>query len=184
MGEINPREEGFQRLYVKPVPGRALVVGSKVYEGRFDARKMFDDAIGIDMEPGDGVDIVADLEEPPPSGLGQFGHIMCGSVIEHSRRPWLLAANLERLLQPGGSIYVHAPTVWRFHGYPSDYWRFTHAGIAALFPCIRWEVMLYADHRGDLHKPPRIPVEEGGRWGKVQIHAFGHQGSVHENGQS
>lgn len=164
----------FEQRYVHPTPGRALIVGSKVYPGREDARARFEYAVGIDMEDGPGVDMVLDLEEPIPAHVGTFSHIMCCSVLEHSRRPWRLAANIQRLMLPGASLHVDAPTVWRFHGYPSDYWRFTHAGIAALFPKIDWAVMRYSDMDGALHAPPRIPRGEDGRYGKVQIHGFGH----------
>lgn len=164
----------FNSRYVRPTPGRALIVGSKVHPGRDDARQRFEDAVGIDMEDGPGVDMVLDLEQPIPAYVGTFSHIMCCSVLEHSRRPWRLASNIQRLMLPGASLLVDAPTVWRFHGYPSDYWRFTHAGIAALFPMIEWTAMRYSDAVGELHSPPRIPRDDDGRYGKVQIHAFGY----------
>ena len=35
------------------------------------------------------------------------------------------AANLTRLLRPDGQLCISVPFSWKFHGYPSDYWRFT-----------------------------------------------------------
>lgn len=118
--------------------GRTLIVGSHVYEGREDDRARYKQAVGVDMIPGPGVDVVHDMEEPPPSGLGTFAHAECFSVLEHSRRPWLLAANIERLLESGGTLWVTVPWMWRRHGYPSDYFRFTTEGIKAIFPGIHW----------------------------------------------
>lgn len=166
-------EDLFPRLFVHPVPGRTLIVGSKIYGGKPDARAGFSDAVGVDLEPGEGVDHVVDMEKKTALKLGTFSHIVCCSVLEHSRRPWLMAANLEKLLEPGGSIYIHAPTVWRYHRYPDDYWRFTHAGIAALFPNIEWAVMKYRTYDGRLHDLPKIP-QKNGRYSKTEIHAFGH----------
>lgn len=164
----------FKKKFVRPVSGRVLIAGSKVHPGRDDDRAEFDDVVGVDMEDGEGVDIVRDLETPLPASAGTFSHIVCGSVLEHSRRPWLLAANLQGVLEPGGSIYVDAPTVWRFHGYPNDYWRFTHAGIEALFPLIDWREMRYCDAKGRMRRPPRIP-HEGGLYSRMQIAAFGYR---------
>lgn len=132
----------FEDRYFRPNLGRTLVVGSRVYPNRTDRRALYADAVGIDMLSGDGVDLVVNLEEPLPHGLGQFDHIDCLSVLEHSRRPWLLAANLERLMR--GTIYVSAPFVWKVHAYPEDYFRFTPAGIRSLFPSVIWDAVLMA----------------------------------------
>jgi hypothetical protein len=135
-------EAKFERKHVHAREGRTLIVGSHLFSNRQDRRALYPDAVGVDMQAGPGVDVVADLEEP--QALGTFAHIDCLSVLEHSRRPWLLAANLESMLQPGGTIYVAVPFVWRVHGYPSDYWRFTADGVRALFPGIAWDSIQYA----------------------------------------
>lgn len=134
----------FEARFVRPAQGRTLIVGSKLYEGREDRRRLYEDAVGIDMLPGDGVDMVIDLEEPLPRRLGKFAHVECMSVLEHSRRPWKLAANLVRLMHHGGTIHISAPFVWRVHQFPHDYWRFTKDGIRALFPGISWHALAYA----------------------------------------
>jgi SAM-dependent methyltransferase len=137
----------FERKHVTPNPGRTLVVGSHVYEGKPDRRKLYAEAVGVDMIDGPGVDVVADLEGRLPARLGKFDHVECMSVLEHSRRPWLLAANLERLLKPGGTLFVSVPFVWRIHGYPSDYWRMTPAAVKSIFPRMAWlSVRLVTDH--------------------------------------
>lgn len=142
--------------------GRTLIVGSKIHEGteKRDRRKLFDSAIGVDMEDGHGVDRVLDLEEDfPDVFLGHFDHIECTSVLEHSRRPWLMAANLERLLVENGTILVMVPWVWRVHAYPSDYWRMTPAAIESLFPCVSWEAQSYIVEDRLVAKIPNVRVE-------------------------
>lgn len=136
--------EQFQRDHVRPRAGRTLIVGSQIYREKEDRRKRYADVVGADMQPGPGVDLVIDLEEPLRDGLGQFDHIECMSVLEHSRRPWLLAANLERLMKPDATIFVSVPFVWRFHGYPNDYFRYTPEGIKALFPGVAWTASAFA----------------------------------------
>lgn len=137
--------ERFTEKFVRPKPGRALVVGSRLYDGREDRRAAYAEAVGVDMLDGEGVDRVVNLEAPgAAAGLGTFAHIECWSVLEHSRRPWLLAANLEAMLEPGGTIHVTVPFVWRYHAFPSDFWRFTAEGVRELFPAIFWGALRYA----------------------------------------
>ena len=122
----------FEEQFVRPKPGRTLIVGSRVYEGREDRRPLFADAIGVDMLAGPGVDRVLNLEDPLPSDLGQFDHVECISVLEHSKRPWKLAANLTRLMSMGATIYLAAPFIWRVHNFPNDYFRYTRYGLCYL----------------------------------------------------
>lgn len=133
----------FEAAHVRPKAGRTLIVGSQVYREKEDRRKRYPDVLGVDMLPGEGVDLVLDLEEALPPGLGHFQHAECLSVLEHSRRPWLLAANIEELLAPGGTLFVTVPFVWRVHGYPDDYWRLTPSGVKSLFPRIDWETLSF-----------------------------------------
>jgi hypothetical protein len=102
------------------------------------------------MLEGPGVDVVANLEdlhaadEIVAAEHGQFAHIECRSVLEHSKRPWLLAQNLETLMVPGATLDLSVPFVWRTHAYPSDYWRFTTEAVRELFPRVEWKALAYA----------------------------------------
>jgi len=155
---MSPQEEFEERC--APALGRTLIAGSFVVEGKPDRRKLYSNVVGVDMQPGPGVDLVRDLEETGDE-LGVFDHIECLSVLEHSRRPWILAANLEHMLRPGGTIFVAIPWVWRRHSYPSDYFRVLPDGIPMLFPRVRWEQLAYGADR--LYKPSeKIPVVKKG----------------------
>lgn len=142
---MDPREK-FLSLHNHPRQGRTLIVGSKLYEGREDRRALYPNAVGVDLQPGDGVDVVQDMEGDCRA-LGRFTHIECCSVLEHCRRPWLVAENLQRLLVPCGTLLVSVPFVWRFHGYPEDYFRFTASGVQTLFPCITWSSLQYVSDK-------------------------------------
>jgi hypothetical protein len=154
-------------------PGRALVVGSKQYKGKADRRALYRDAIGLDLESGEGVDIVHDLEQPLPPELGQFAHIDCASVLEHVQRPWLMAANIEDLMLPGATLFISVPFVWRVHAYPSDYWRMTVDALPILFPSVAWQKRGYLSC-GELHKKPPAMVVEGNVYlRKTEVVGFG-----------
>lgn len=121
-----------------PSDGRALVVGSRRYDDKPDRRRLYTSAVGVDMLYGEGVDLVHDLEEPLPRKVGTFDHIDCVSVLEHVKRPWKMAENLESCLNPSGTILICVPFVWRLHAYPSDYWRMTAEALPVLFPSVEW----------------------------------------------
>lgn len=140
--------------------GPVLIVGSKLNPGRTDRRTLYPDAMGLDMQPGEGVDIVHDLEAPMLRHVAAFAHVECFSVLEHCRRPWLVARNIEFAMQPGGTLYLSVPFVWRWHGYPSDYFRFTADGVRQLFPGIQWERIGYATDR--FRPDPFLKVRKDG----------------------
>lgn len=140
--------ELFEQRHVRPRPGRTLIVGSQVYAGKEDRRARYADAVGADMLAGPGVDVVVDMEDTAAAmAMGRFDHVECMSVLEHCRRPWLMARTIEALLVEGGTLFVSVPFVWRIHAYPSDYWRLTPEGVKELFPGIAWETVALADDR-------------------------------------
>lgn len=124
--------------YCQYKPGKTLVVGSRCYGAEADRRNLYKDAVGVDLEPGDGVDIIHDLESPLPK-THKYDHIDCCSVLEHCQRPWLVADTLIKCMKPGASILLKVPFVWRVHNYPGDYWRFTIQSFDILFPGVKWE---------------------------------------------
>lgn len=150
----------FETRHVRPRAGRTLIVGSHLYRGRPDRRARYQHAIGVDQVDGPGVDRVLNLEETPPPDLGTFHHIECMSVLEHSPRPWLLAANIERLLTAGGTLFLTVPFVWSLHAYPHDYFRLSVDGVRAIFPGIEWKALQYAHKRlMDGGKTPRERID-------------------------
>jgi len=145
MGDVNQRL--FLARAMPRTDGPVLEVGSKDYGNTTTFRDVFtgSEYIGIDLSPGKDVDRVLDLA----TGTGDLpdGHFavaICCSVLEHVRRPWEMAANITRLLRPGGALYVAVPWVWRYHPYPDDYFRFSWRGIAEIFPGINWSRMAYS----------------------------------------
>jgi hypothetical protein len=160
----------FRQQFVTPTTGRVLVVGSALYPTRPNWREWHPNGKGVDMLPGVGVDYVVNLEHDRIHET--FEHIECLSVLEHSKRPWLLAANIEAMLSKGGSLFVAAPWVWKFHGYPHDYWRFSHLTLPILFPSIVWKDVRY--RCGDaLTESERMPRNEDGFLTKMEIFGWG-----------
>lgn len=63
----------------------------------------------------------------------RLGAIICAHLLEHLRRPWIAAGNLQAPLAPGGLLFVQVPWVQAFHAFPDDYWRFSLSGLMQLF---------------------------------------------------
>lgn len=162
----------FERRHVKPKVGRTLIAGSYVTPGKEDRRALYDDVVGVDMRAGPGVDVVANLEV---LDLGSFDHIECMSVLEHCRRPWMVAESLERMLKSDGTILVTVPFVWREHNHPSDYFRFTPAAIRSLFPRIEWQALMYGNHK--LYSEGKVPTMKDADglpfFGRTEVYGFG-----------
>jgi hypothetical protein len=181
MGSIN--QLLFVQRHALELPGPYLEVGSKNYGNTQDLRSVFrgrGEYLGADLEPGPGVDVVLDFTRPfaeidTQLAGRRFGTIFCLSVMEHCMQPFTMAENLTRLLQSGGKLCISVPFAFQFHGYPSDYWRFTHEGIKALFPQLDFDLKLGAatSSRTGEFKPLDINlglISFGSKWHRRQGH--------------
>ncbi len=145
MGDLN------QLVYLKrfkpTADGPVLEIGSKDYGSTASFRDFYvgNEYVGIDMAEGKNVDRVVDLTLGT-GGLPEahFSLGICCSVLEHVRRPWVVAEHLTRLIRPGGALYMSVPWVWRYHAYPDDYFRFSYRGIIELFPDFNWSHFVYS----------------------------------------
>ncbi|MDY6791420.1 MAG: class I SAM-dependent methyltransferase [Thermodesulfobacteriota bacterium] len=133
--------------YEKEFFGPYLEVGSRDYGAPQVLRSIFSDRdtyIGADMQNGSGVDVVLNFTQKfkeidaKLKGI-RFRTIFCMSVLEHCEQPFKMAENLTALLKPGGKICLSVPFSWKFHGFPSDYWRFTPEGVEKLFPKLEFD---------------------------------------------
>lgn len=163
MGDVNQLD--FVTTHRAELHGPFLEVGSRDYGSTQDLQSLFpgETYVRVDMSEGKSVDRVIDLTFPfdriDASLEGsRFNTIFCLSVLEHCDQPFCMAANLTRLLVPGGKLVLSVPFAWKFHGYPSDYWRFTHEGVKKLFPELD-----FPDHLGNAITPQpgqRLPLNE------------------------
>lgn len=87
---------------------------------------------GIDMQAGQGVDLVADMHDLPDEWEGRFSGVVCSEVMEHVARPWLALPELRRVMAPGSLLVVTTLFAFPEHGYPDDFYRYSRSGLRLL----------------------------------------------------
>lgn len=145
MGDIN--QVIYLKKYLPEVDGPVLEIGSKDYGSTSSFRDTYLGAeyVGVDLEDGKNVDVVADLTQGTgPLPVSHFALGICCSVMEHVRKPWIMAEHVTSLIRPGGHLYMSVPWVWRYHPYPDDYYRFSWRGIEEIFPEFAWSNVVYS----------------------------------------
>lgn len=89
--------------------------------------------INLDVYPFPEVDVVADASALPFRD-GAVDGVVSESLLEHVADPMRVAAEMSRVLKPGGILYASAPFVHPYHASPDDFNRWTISGLKAVFP--------------------------------------------------
>ncbi len=133
--------EFFARFVSSLPPGRILDVGSANVNGTY--RSLVPAGwsyTGLDLTPGKSVDVIA--PQPPwPFQDGYFPVAISGQCLEHTRRPWEIAAEIGRVLAPEGYCCIIAPWRWDVHRHPVDCWRILPDGMEVLLRLAGCEVL-------------------------------------------
>lgn len=162
--EVNARG-----LSVLEIGARASVFGTEGPRGAFTGAREY---VGLDINPGPGVDLVGDIHELSTVLDGKrFGAIYSTSVFEHLAMPWVAAIECIKLLEVGGIMFHHFPFAWPQHE-SVDAWRFTHQAFLLLFPraCGMEIEAIGADH--PLHMHMVNPPPEQARFHEVLAYAY------------
>lgn len=141
--------------------GKVIDIGSQDINGSY--RPIFESLgwnyRGVDLVPGDNVDIVVTdiyrLNLPSDS----VDLIISGQAFEHVEFFWLVWLELVRVLRPGGKIFLIAPSRGAEHRYPVDCWRFYPDGYRTL---AAWGGIEVLECGTDWELKPDTP---GSEWG-------------------
>ena len=93
---------------------------------------VYSNMINMDIYAAVSTDVVC-VGEHLPFENDQFDYVLCGAVLEHTRRPWDVAREMCRVLKPGGTVRVDWPFISPVHGYPGHYFNATPQGVVSLF---------------------------------------------------
>lgn len=91
--------------------------------------------IGVDMQPGPGVDRVMTVAYLVDSfGDNQFDVVISTEMLEHVQDWRWAVSQMKRVTAPGGRLMVTTRSPgFMYHGYPHDFWRFTVADFESIF---------------------------------------------------
>jgi SAM-dependent methyltransferase len=127
-------------------PKRVLEIGSRAainQEVMCDLRSLFpkSEYIGVDMQKGTGVDMVADATKLPfPDN--SFDLLLCFETLEHCDEPWKVVSEIERVSKKNGGIILSSQQNFPLHMHPSDYFRYTPYGLSSLIKNKKNKVMM------------------------------------------
>jgi SAM-dependent methyltransferase len=88
--------------------------------------------IGVDPVENPRAELQGSVEALPVED-GSFDLVLCAQVLEHCDDPAQAVRELRRVTTPGGRVLASTHGVMSYHPSPTDYWRWTHTGLAKLF---------------------------------------------------
>lgn len=136
---INPLEYALRRFVQRAAEfhagGRVLDAGAG--ESRFRSYFERHRYIAVDSTVGEAewdysrIDFQAELSCLPVKS-GSFDAVLNTQVLEHVSHPDEVIGELQRVLKPGGRLYLSAPQGWPEHQQPHDFYRFTRFSLEKL----------------------------------------------------
>jgi hypothetical protein len=84
---------------------------------------------GLDLAPGNGVDIVSQEPYRYPIADGEYDVVVSGQTAEHVLDIFAWIVECARILKPQGLMCIIAPWQWGYHPHPVDCWRFMRDGM-------------------------------------------------------
>lgn len=88
--------------------------------------------VGVDPAENTLADLQGSVEAIPVEDAS-FDVVLCAQVLEHCDDPARAVSELRRVTAPGGRVLASTHGVMPYHPSPTDYWRWTHAGLEKLF---------------------------------------------------
>lgn len=136
-------------------PGCLLDIAPQVHEG---ARPFFPKTISVDtfdIDAESGCTYTGDIcthNACLPSN--SYDYVVCTEVLEHTLQPFAAVEEINRILKPGGFLFLSVPFNFRIHGPLPDCWRFTEHGLRALLR--KFEIVEL--HGLDTPRRPLMPI--------------------------
>jgi SAM-dependent methyltransferase len=122
--------KAFVDIYGRSLPAgaRVIEIGSQAYAGQDTYRPLFPapayEYVGLDLEPGPNVDLVAKGYAWSNLASSSFDFAVSGQTFEHNPFFWVTFCEMARIVKPGGYVMVIAPGAGHVHRFPYDCWRF------------------------------------------------------------
>lgn len=122
---------------------KILEIGSREVTGSSGARSRFDKAtyVGFDYYAGPNVDVIGDAHKLSQYfGDEKFDIIYSSAVFEHLAMPWLVSAEIAKLLNIGGIVFIETHLSFSSHERPWHFFQFSDMALKVLFsPALGFE---------------------------------------------
>ena len=103
---------------------KVLEIGSLIVAGQehLSVRKLFPEAeyVGVDMQKGNGVDVVEDCINYCYYNENEYDLILCLDMLEHAKEPFEVIESAKQCLKPNGVLLVTSAFNFKIHEYPND----------------------------------------------------------------
>lgn len=94
---------------------------------------VYDNCLYVEVFPSPTADIIMSPNTRLPVADGSLDGLCCLTVLEHVENPFFVAAEIKRVVKPGGHIFIDWPFLQPVHGYPSHYYNATLMGLRRMF---------------------------------------------------
>ena len=123
----------FARQAASSIPPGAAVLdagaGKSPYKHLFvEARYESADFCQVDQKTYGDITYVCDLSHIPVPD-GNYDLVLLTQVLEHVPEPRLVLQEINRVLKPGGVLWLSAPLYFEEHDIPFDFYRYTQYGL-------------------------------------------------------
>lgn len=112
-------------LYLPEGDLRVIDLGSSNVNGSY--RELIPpnaEYLGLDLEPGPGVDIVLTDPYRLPLEDESIDVVLSGQMLEHCAHFWRVFTEISRVIKPSGLLFSIAPSAGPIHRFPVDCYRF------------------------------------------------------------
>jgi len=126
--------EQFLCKYQNHVKGRCVEFCPAVYKNMFINNPDVSSYDVWNLSPGDGITVVADLQDAINIPSDFFDTIICTHVLSAIRNVWEAVSEIHRVLKVGGLVLCTVPSILQEYApNPRDYWRLTKDSVQDLF---------------------------------------------------
>lgn len=96
-------------------------------------KRTFKNCLYIEVYNSRSADIIVEPNCLYPIKNGVLDGIGCFAVLEHTRKPWQVVSEIQRMLKPKGKVFIDWPFLQPVHGYPSHFFNATREGLSSIF---------------------------------------------------
>jgi len=157
---------------------KVLEIGSLIVEGQehLSVRKLFPEAeyIGVDMQQGNGVDIVADCIDYCynyyQSGSEVFDLILCLDMLEHAKKPFEVIESAKQCLKGNGVLLVTSHFNFKIQmllGYNSRIYKIGNDLMPHTVVGIQYHENMYLNINTEINKYCEEQTEKELRWQNI-----------------